>query len=195
MNRLILLISILSLGISINIDLPKIPQSSNSPEDIKAYGTINFGDSKQYVQSKFKENGIYRNSDTNAYIISIFDIPFEIQFIYGTNDRRPTFLKAIRLKLYSIVDSYIINEVISAFENQYGPSKKYYIDIYGDTKEYFKWTKDDKVIHLDFDGMNIDITINSKHFNKLSKSYIEKDIEAQYRKKADRHKEQIKKLF
>ena len=43
--------------------------SDKIPEDIKAYGTINFGDGKQYVNSKFKENEIRKDSDTNAKII------------------------------------------------------------------------------------------------------------------------------
>ena len=169
--------------------------SDKIPEDIKAYGTINFGDGKQYVNSKFKENEIRKDSDTNAKIIHLLDIPFEIEFIYGTNDMRPTFLKTIRLKLRSIIDSHIINKVIDSFDKKYGPSEKYYIDVYEDSKEYYRWEKDDKVVHLDFDGMNIEITINSKHFNSLSKSYIDKDIKESYKKKATRHKNQLKKLF
>ena len=43
--------------------------------------------------------------------------------------------------------------------------------------------------------MNIDITINSKHFNSLSKTYIEKDIEAEYKRKLERQKNQLEKLF
>ena len=186
MNRIIIpLIILFSVLISNNGIL----------EDIKAYGTINFGDGKQYVNSKLTENGIRKDSDTNEKIIHLLDIPFEIEFIYGTNDMRPTFLKTIRLKLHSIIDSHIITKIIKSFDEKYGASKKYYIDIYGDTKEYYKWEKDDKVVHLDFDGMNIEIIINSKHFNNLSKSYIDKDIEESYKKKAERHKNQLEKLF
>ena len=90
------------------------------------------------------------------------------------------------MKLGSIVDSHIITRIIEAFDTQFGTSEKYYIDIEGDIKEYYRWEKDDKVAHLDFDGMNIDITINSIHFNKLSKSYIDKDVEDSYKKKAER---------
>ena len=194
MNKLIIFLLISFLLPSREIDLPKTYEQGPS-KDIKAYGSINFGDSKEYIQSKLKINEIYRNSDTGAYIIHIFDAPFEIQFVYGTNDIRPTFLKTVRFKLHSIVDSHIINEVIKAFNEQYGDSEKYYINIYKDIKEYFKWEKDDKVIHLDFDGMNIDITINSKHFNSLSKTYIEKDIEAEYKRKLQRQKNQLEKLF
>ena len=194
MNKLIICLLTLSFLCPTEIDVPKAPKQE-SPEDIKAYGTIDFGDSKEYIQSKLKKNGIYRDTDTGAYIIHLFDVPFEITFVYGTNDIRPTFLKGVKLKLYSIIDSHIITEVIGAFDEQYGPSEKYYIDIYGDSKEYFRWEKDDRVIHLDFDGVNIDITINSKHFNELSKTYIEKDIEAEYKRKLERQKKQLEKLF
>ena len=191
MNKLNIFL-LLSLLISADIDLPK---NAGLPSNIKAYGTIDFGDSKETVLSKLRDNSIYRNKDSGAYIIQLFDTPFQIDFIYGTNERRPTFLKTTRLKLQSIVDSHIINEIITAFDEQYGPSEKYYINIYRDSKEYFKWEKDDRIIHLDFDGVNIDITINSKHFNSLSKTYIEKDIEAEYKKKLDRQKKQLEKLF
>ena len=186
----ILILSCLLFATDINL-----PKNANLPSNIKAYGSINFGDSKDVIQSKLRANEIYRNKDSGAYIVQIFDTPFEIEFIYGTNERRPTFLKTMRLGLYSIVDSHIINEVITVFDEQYGPSEKYYINIYRDSKEYFRWEKDDRVIHLDFDGVNIDITINSKHFNSLSKTYIEKDIEEDYKKKLERKKKQLEKLF
>ena len=38
-------------------------------------------------------------------------------------------------------------------------------------------------------------SINSKHFNSLSKTYIEKDIEAEYKRKLERQKNQLEKLF
>ena len=191
MNKLnILILSCLLVATDINL-----PKNANLPSNIKAYGTINFGDSKDVIQSKLRSNEIYRNKDSGAYIVQVFDTPFEIDFIYGTNERRPTFLKTMRLGLHSIVDSHIINEVIEAFDEQYGPSEKYYINIYRDSKEYFRWEKDDRVIHLDFDGVNIDITINSKHFNSLSKTYIEKDIEEEYKKKLERKKKQLEKLL
>ena len=194
MNKFtIFLLLVLSFAVSNQIDIPKAKHST--PEDIKAYGTINFGDGKQYVKTKLKENEIYRNVDMNAYTIHLFDTPFIIEFVYGTNDRKPTFLKTIRLKLGSIVDSHIITRIIEAFDTQFGTSEKYYIDIEGDIKEYYRWEKEDKVAHLDFDGMNIDITINSIHFNKLSKSYIDKDVEDSYKKKAERMENQLKKLF
>tara|TARA_Y100000996_G_C22360549_1_gene576697 strand:+ start:111 stop:686 length:576 start_codon:yes stop_codon:yes gene_type:complete len=191
MNKInILILSCLLVATDINL-----PKNADLPSVIKAYGTINFGDSKDVIQSKLKGNEIYRNKDSGAYIVQVFDTPFEIEFIYGTNERRPTFLKTMRLGLHSIVDSHIINEVIEAFDEQYGSSEKYYINIYRDSKEYFKWEKDDRVIHLDFDGVNIDITINSKHFNSLSKTYIEKDIEEEYKKKLERKKKQLEKLL
>jgi len=191
MNKLnILILSCLLVATDINL-----PKNADLPSNIKAYGTINFGDSKDVIQSKLRSNEIYRNKDSGAYIVQVFDTPFEIDFIYGTNERRPTFLKTMRLGLHSIVDSHIINEVIEAFDEQYGPSEKYYINIYRDSKEYFRWEKDDRVIHLDFDGVNIDITINSKHFNSLSKTYIEKDIEEEYKKKLERKKKQLEKLL
>ena len=62
-----------------------LPKNADLPSNIKAYGTINFGDSKETVQSKLRDNEIYRNKDTGAYIIRIFDTSFEIEFIYGTN--------------------------------------------------------------------------------------------------------------
>ena len=191
MNKLNIFV-FLCLMVANDISLPK---NANLPSNIKAYGTINFGDSKETIQSKLRDNEIYRNKDTGAYIIQIFDTSFEIEFIYGTNERRPTFLKTIRLKLQHIVDSYIISEMITAFDEQYGPSEKYYINIYRDSKEYFRWEKDDRVAHLDFDGVNIDVVINSKHFNGLSKTYIEKDIEEEYKKKLERKKKQLEKLF
>ena len=77
MNRIIILLIIL---FSVLISNDKIP------EDIKAYGSIDFGDGKQYVNSKLTENGIRKDSDTNKKIIHLLDIPFEIEFIYGTND-------------------------------------------------------------------------------------------------------------
>ncbi|MAX10373.1 MAG: hypothetical protein CMG13_05935 [Candidatus Marinimicrobia bacterium] len=191
MNKLnILILSCLLVATDINL-----PKNADLPSNIKAYGTINFGDSKDIIQSKLRSNEIYRNKDSGAYIVQVFDTPFEIDFIYGTNERRPTFLKTMRLGLHSIVDSHIINEVIEVFDEQYGPSEKYYINIYRDSKEYFRWEKDDRVIHLDFDGVNIDITINSKHFNSLSKTYIEKDIEEEYKKKLERKKKQLEKLL
>ena len=146
------------------------------PKFIKAYGSIDFGDSKQFVSSKLKENEIYKDIDNNLYYTYLFDTRFEIEFIYGTNERKPTFLKTIQLKLNSIVHSHIISKIIESFNEKYGPSKKYYISFDGGTRDYYKWVKEDKVIHLDFDGVDIDITINSKHFNKLSKSYIEVSV-------------------
>ena len=179
---------------SIDIDIPRF-NKEEPIKDLKAYGTIEFGDSKQFIQTKFKENEIYRNNDTGEYIINLFDTPFEIEFLYGTNDRKPSFLRAIRLNLFSIVDSYIVTQVIDAFNSQYGTAEKYYINIHGDLKEYFKWEKDDKEIHLDFDGININITINSKHFNKLSQDSVKEDVKEDASKKESRQKQQLEKLF
>ena len=194
MNKIIILVSfILSIGISNSEYIPKVKYSI--PEDIKAYGTINFGDGKQYISTKLEENDIYWDDDRDEYVIYLFDIPFIIEFVYGTNERRPTFLKTIRLKLGSIVDSHIINKVIDTFNKRFGEPEKFYIDIGEESKEYYRWEKNDKVVHLDFDGINIDIVVNSTHFNKLSESYKDKDIESDYKKKTQRIDEQLKKLF
>ena len=64
-----------------------------------------------------------------------------------------------------------------------------------DSKEYYRWNNGDKIIHLDFDGINIDIVVNSTHFNDLSKISVEKDSENDLKKKAERIENQIKKLF
>ena len=64
-----------------------------------------------------------------------------------------------------------------------------------DSKEYYRWDNGDKIIHLDFDGINIDIVVNSTHFNDLSKTSIEKDSENDLKKKAERIENQLKKLF
>jgi len=194
MNKIIILLLAASLLISIDIEIPKFDKEEPI-QDLKAYGSIEFGDSKKFVQTKFKENEIYRNNDTGAYIINLFDTPFEIEFLYGTNDRKPSFLRAIRLNLFSIVDSYIVTQVIDAFDIQYGSAEKYYISIHGNLKEYFKWEKDDKEIHLDFDGININITINSKHFSKLSQDSIKKTIKEDSGKKEERQNQQLEKLF
>ncbi len=193
MNKIIALLTI-SILISVDIDIPRYSKSQET-KDFKAYGTIEFGDSKEFILTKLKDNDIYRSNDNGAYIITLFDIPFEIEFVYGTNDRKPSFLRAIRLKLSSIVDSYIISKVTKTFDREYGSSEKYYINIHGDPKEYFKWEKDDREIHLDFDGTNINITINSKHFNKLSQVSIDKNNQEDLKKKEDRHKNQLEKLF
>tara|TARA_B110000263_G_C15228274_1_gene473302 strand:+ start:230 stop:814 length:585 start_codon:yes stop_codon:yes gene_type:complete len=194
MNKIIILLLTASLLISLDIDIPRF--SKEEPiKDLKAYGTIEFGDSKKFIQTKFKENEIYRNNNTGAYIINLFDTPFEITFLYGTSDRKPSFLRAIRLNLFSIIDSHIVSQVIDAFNSQYGAAEKYYINIQGDLKEYFKWEKDEKEIHLDFDGININITINSKHFNKLSQDSIKKTIKGDSNKKESRQNKQLEKLF
>jgi len=194
MNKItILLLFIISLGICIEIDAPKIKR--NVPEDIKAYGTINFGDGKKFVQTKLKDNDIYWDNDRDEYVMHLFDIPFIIEFAYGTNDRRPTFLKTIRLKLGSIIDSHVITKIIKTFDEKFGKSEKFYIEVGGDSKEYYRWEKEDKVIHLDFDGINIDIVVNSIHFNKLEKNSINKDQKKDHKKKTDRIENQIKKLF
>tara|TARA_A100001011_G_scaffold399373_1_gene507692 strand:+ start:3006 stop:3599 length:594 start_codon:yes stop_codon:yes gene_type:complete len=192
---------ILSISISFVLGLSNILDESNilgkqkkEPNNMKAYGSIDFGDSKQYVTSKFKENEIFTDLDNNIYFIYLFDTPFQIEFIYGTNERKPTFLKTIRLKLQSIVDSYVIDKIIESFNEKYGPSDKYYINLDGNIRDYYKWLHIDKIIHLDFDGIDIDITINSKHFNKLSKSSIEEDIENRYKKKLERFENQMNKL-
>ena len=77
----------------------------------------------------------------------------------------------------------------------FGKPEKFYIDMGEDSKEYYRWKKDDKVVHLDFDGINIDIVINSTHFNKLSESYKDKDSDKDHKKKLERIDEQLKKLF
>ena len=64
-----------------------------------------------------------------------------------------------------------------------------------DSKEYYRWEKEDKIIHLDFDGINIDIVVNSTHFNKLAKKSTDKDLKKNHKKKAERIENQIKKLF
>lgn len=195
MNKIItLLIITASLLISIDIDIPRFTKAEPI-RDLKAYGTIEFGDSKDFVQTKFKENEIYRNNDTGAYIISLFDTPFEIEFLYGTNNVKSSFLRAIRLNLFSIIDSHIVTQIIEAFDGQYGNAERYYILDGGDLQEYFKWEKDGKEIHLDFDGINIKVTINSKHFTKLSQDSIEKNIEEDSNKKETRQKQQLEKLF
>ena len=194
MNKIIMLLLISSLLKSIDIDMPRF--NTIKPEtNYKAYGSIEFGDSKNFVKTKLKENEIYRNNDSGAYIINLFDTPFEIEFLYGTNDRKSSFLRAIRLNLFSIVDSYIVNQIIAAFDTQYGAAEKYYINLHGDIKEYFKWEKGDREIHLDFDGLNINITINSKHFNKLSQDSVKETIKDDSQRIEERQKNQLQKLF
>ena len=194
MNKItILLLIIFSFGMTIEIDTPKTKRSV--PEDIKAYGTINFGDGKKYVETKLKENDIYWDNDRDEYVMHLFDVPFIIEFVYGTNDRRPTFLKTLRLKLGSIIDSHVITEVIETFDAKFGKSEKFYIEMGEKSKEYYRWEKEDKTIHLDFDGINIDIVVNSAHFNRLSESYVNKDAEKNQEKKIQRIEKQIKKLF
>ena len=194
MNKIIiLLLFVISFGVCIGIDAPKIKRSI--PEDIKAYGTINFGDGKKFVQTKLKDNDIYWDNDRDEYVMHLFDTPFIIEFVYGTNDRRPTFLKTIRLKLGSIIDSYVITKIIKTFDEKFGESEKFYIEIGEEPKEYYRWEKEDKIIHLDFDGINIDIVVNSTHFNKLAERSIDKDLKKNHKKKAERIENQIKKLF
>ena len=54
MNKItILLLIIFSFGMTIEIGAPKTKRSA--PEDVKAYGTINFGDGKKYIETKLKE--------------------------------------------------------------------------------------------------------------------------------------------
>ena len=195
MNKItILLLFVFSFGIAIKIEGPKTKLDS-TPKDIKAYGTINFGDGKKFIETKLKENDIYWDNDRDGYVMHLFDVPFIIEFVYGTNDRRPTFLKTLRLKLGSIIDSHVITKIITTFDDRFGESEKFYIEMGADSKEYYKWEKGDKTIHLDFDGINIDIVVNSAHFNKLSKTYTNKDAEKNQKKKIQRIENQIKKLF
>ena len=194
MKKITILLSfILSFGFSLDIETPKV--KSSIPEDIKAYGTINFGDGKKFVETKLKDNDIYWDNDRDEYVMHLFDVPFIIEFVYGTNERRPTFLKTIRLKLGSIIDSHIITKIIKTFDERFGKSEKFYIEMESDSKEYYRWKKEDKTIHLDFDGLNIDIVVNSTHFNSLAKKSIDNDSEKNLKKKAKRIEDQIKKLF
>ena len=194
MKKITILLSfILSFGFSLDIETPKVKR--NIPEDIKAYGTINFGDGKKFVETKLKDNDIYWDNDRDEYVMHLFDVPFIIEFVYGTNERRPTFLKTIRLKLGSIIDSHIITKIIETFDERFGKSEKFYIEMESDSKEYYRWKKEDKTIHLDFDGLNIDIVVNSTHFNSLAKKSIDNDSEKNLKKKAKRIEDQIKKLF
>ena len=194
MKKITILLSfILSFGFSLDIETPKVKR--NIPEDIKAYGTINFGDGKKFVETKLKDNDIYWDNDRDEYVMHLFDVPFIIEFVYGTNQRRPTFLKTIRLKLGSIIDSHIITKIIETFDERFGKSEKFYIEMESDSKEYYRWKKEDKTIHLDFDGLNIDIVVNSTHFNSLAKKSIDNDSEKNLKKKAKRIEGQIKKLF
>ena len=190
----ILIICIFLPLFSIEIEIPRFARNETS-KDFKAYGTIEFGDSKQFIQSKLKENEIYRNNDDGAYIINLFDAPFEIIFIYGSNKRKPTFLKTIRLSLHSIIDSHISTSIISAFNEKYGEAEKFYISSNDDIKEYYRWNDADKDIHFDFDGLNIQITIESKHFNKLSQKSQNKDTLDSNKLKESRQRDQLKKLF
>ena len=82
-----------------------------------------------------------------------------------------------------------------AFDERFGDGEKFYIDMESDSKEYYRWDNGDKIIHLDFDGLNIDIVVNSTHFNTLSRKSNEKDSKNNLKKKADRIDSQIKKLF
>lgn len=194
MKKITILLSfILSFGFSLDMETPKVKR--NIPEDIKAYGTINFGDGKKFVETKLKDNDIYWDNDRDEYVMHLFDVPFIIEFVYGTNERRPTFLKTIRLKLGSIIDSHIITKIIKTFDERFGKSEKFYIEMESDSKEYYRWKKEDKNIHLDFDGLNIDIVVNSTHFNSLAKKSIDNDSEKNLKKKAKRIEDQIKKLF
>ena len=175
------------------METPKVKR--NIPEDIKAYGTINFGDGKKFVETKLKDNDIYWDNDRDEYVMHLFDVPFIIEFVYGTNERRPTFLKTIRLKLGSIIDSHIITKIIETFDERFGKSEKFYIEMESDSKEYYRWKKEDKTIHLDFDGLNIDIVVNSTHFNNLAKKSTDNNSKKSFKKKAKRIEGQIKKLF
>ena len=126
MKKITILLSfILSFGFSLDMETPKVKR--NIPEDIKAYGTINFGDGKKFVETKLKDNDIYWDNDRDEYVMHLFDVPFIIEFVYGTNERRPTFLKTIRLKLGSIIDSHIITKIIETFDERFGKSEKFYI--------------------------------------------------------------------
>ena len=194
MKKITILLSfILSFGFSLDMETPKVKR--NIPEDIKAYGTINFGDGKKFVETKLKDNDIYWDNDRDEYVMHLFDVPFIIEFVYGTNERRPTFLKTIRLKLGSIIDSHIITKIIETFDERFGKSEKFYIEMESDSKEYYRWKKEDKTIHLDFDGLNIDIVVNSTHFNNLAKKSTDNNSKKSFKKKAERIENQIKKLF
>ena len=194
MKKITILLSfILSFGFSLDMETPKVKR--NIPEDIKAYGTINFGDGKKFVETKLKDNDIYWDNDRDEYVMHLFDVPFIIEFVYGTNERRPTFLKTIRLKLGSIIDSHIITKIIETFDERFGKSEKFYIGMESDSKEYYRWKKEDKTIHLDFDGLNIDIVVNSTHFNNLAKKSTDNNSKKSFKKKAKRIEGQIKKLF
>ena len=194
MKKITILLSfILSFGFSLDMETPKVKR--NIPEDIKAYGTINFGDGKKFVETKLKDNDIYWDNDRDEYVMHLFDVPFIIEFVYGTNERRPTFLKTIRLKLGSIIDSHIITKIIETFDERFGKSEKFYIGMESDSKEYYRWKKEDKTIHLDFDGLNIDIVVNSTHFNNLAKKSTDNNSKKSFKKKAERIENQIKKLF
>ena len=194
MNKIItVLFFLITFGVCLNIEKPKVKQPI--PNDLRAYGTINFGDGKKFVKTKLKDNNIYWDNDRDAYVLHLFDVPFVIEFVYGTNELRPTFLKTIRLKLGSIIDSHIITKIIDTFDKRFGDCEKFYIDMGSDSKEYYRWDNGDKIIHLDFDGINIDIVVNSTHFNNLSKTSIEKDSINDLKKKAERIENQLKKLF
>tara|TARA_Y100000741_G_scaffold357680_1_gene335825 strand:+ start:58 stop:642 length:585 start_codon:yes stop_codon:yes gene_type:complete len=189
----ILLLFIASIGFSLELDTPKVRKSI--PEDIRAYGTINFGDGKQFVETKLNDNDIFWDNDRDAYMLHLFDVPFVIEFVYGTNNLRPTFLKTIRLKLGSIIDSHIITKIIETFDIRFGMGEKFYIDMGTDSKEYYRWNNGDKAIHLDFDGLNIDIVVNSSHFNSLARKSTQKESQKNHKKKEERIEGQIKKLF
>ena len=194
MNKITtVLFFLITFGICLNIEKPKVKQPI--PNDLRAYGTINFGDGKKFVKTKLKDINIYWDNDRDAYVLHLFDVPFVIEFVYGTNEMRPTFLKTIRLKLGSIIDSHIITKIIDTFDKRFGNGEKFYIDMGSDSKEYYRWNNGDKIIHLDFDGINIDIVVNSMHFNNLSKTSIEKDSKNDLKKKAERIENQLKKLF
>ena len=106
MKKITILLSfILSFGFSLDMETPKVKR--NIPEDIKAYGTINFGDGKKFVETKLKDNDIYWDNDRDEYVMHLFDVPFIIEFVYGTNERRPTFLKTIILPFMSELKPHI----------------------------------------------------------------------------------------
>jgi len=69
----ILIICIFLPLFSIEIEIPRFKRNEIS-KDFKAYGTIEFGDSKQFIQSKLKENEIY-----------IWQYFIENQLLYNTS--------------------------------------------------------------------------------------------------------------